>query len=78
MFNSKEINELMRYSYGSLGISGCATLSVMFVNGYNGMRVTQGTRVVKTSANNVTVNKETASIYNGFLRNNKALGIFKK
>lgn len=57
----------MRYSYGSLGISGCVKWNIMFANGYNEMHVIQGTGVVKTSVNNVTGNKETASIYSGFL-----------
>ena len=67
MFNSKEINGLMRYSCGSLGTSECVTWSVVFVNGYNGMCVIQGTGLVKSSANTVAGNEETASIYTGFL-----------
>lgn len=45
--NRKEINELMRYSCGSLGTSGCVTRGVMFINAYNGMCVSQGTWGVK-------------------------------
>lgn len=66
-FNRKEINELMRYSCGSLGTSGCAPQSVMFVNGYSGIHVIQGTWMVKSSANKVPGNKETASTYTSFL-----------
>lgn len=46
--NHKEINEFMWYSSGFLGTSGCVTRSVMFVNGYNGRRVSQGTWIVNS------------------------------
>lgn len=65
--NSKEINELMRYSCGSLGTSGCVTWSLMLVNGYSGIRVIQGNGVVKSSVHNGAGNKEAASIYPRFL-----------
>ena len=57
----------MWYSCGSLGTSGCVTPSVMFVNGYNGIHVIQGTWVVNSWANKVPGNKEAASNYTGFL-----------
>lgn len=65
--NHREINELMWYSWSSLGTTGCVTQTVMFVNGYNGIHVIQGSWVVKSSANKVPGNQETASNYTGFL-----------
>lgn len=52
---------------GSLGTSGCVTWSIMFVNGYNGIRVIQGIGVLKSSVNNVPGNEEAAPVDTGFL-----------
>lgn len=65
--NHREINELMWYSWSSLGTTRCVTQTVMFVNGYNGIHVIQGTWVVKSAANKVPGNQEAASKYTGFL-----------
>jgi hypothetical protein len=65
--NWKEINELIPYSCDSLGTSGCATQSVVFVNEYNGVRVSQGTWAFKLSVNKEAGNEEIASIDRGFL-----------
>lgn len=65
-FNHKKINELMWYSCGPLGTSGCVTQSVMVVNVvnvYSGTTIGQGTWGVKLWVNKEAGNKEAASIY---------------
>lgn len=72
--NRTEINELMWYSWGSPETSGCITQSVTFVNGYNGIPVSQETWVVKSSVNKAAGTEEAASTYSGFFSgNNKDL-----